>query len=940
MGAGTDTLSGLENLLGSAFNDTLTGSTAGNRIDGGAGGDAMAGGAGNDTYRVDTSLTQRLVMVNGNQTLVSGGFVADTVSEAAGGGGTDTVETYVSFALPDNVENLTALEFIFSPTSGYYNPPSMTLTGNGLDNLIVDNRGSNTIDGGAGMDTVSFQNATASVNVTLGQYYNSANGGSGSDQLTSIENIIGSAYNDTMTIDGIGNRYDGGAGVDTLSYDNLPSSGYPDYTQPGIVVSLALTGAQNTVGAGTDTILNFENLTGADGNDRLTGNAQDNVLIGGNGNDTLEGAGGNDTLRGWTESTSSSSSGDTGTDTVSYAGAAAGVTVNLSLAGAQNTGGAGIDTLSGFENLAGSAFNDSLTGDTGANRLDGGVGNDVLNGGAGDDTLSGGGGNDTLNGGAGVDTALYFNAAAGVSVNLGLATSQNTVGAGSDLLTGIENLQGSAFNDTLIGDAANNVLEGLGGNDVLSGGAGVDTASYAGAAAAIRVNLGLTTAQNTLGAGTDTLSGFENLLGSAFNDTLTGSTAGNRIDGGAGGDAMAGGAGNDSYRVETSVTQRLVMVNGNQTLESGSFVADTVSEAAGGGTDTVETYVSFALADNVENLTALEFIQSTSGYYNPPSLTLTGNGLDNLIVDNRGGNTIDGGAGMDTVSFQNAISSVDVSLSQYGSANGGSGYDQLRNIENIIGSAYNDTITVNGLGDRYDGGAGIDTLSYANLPNSGYPDYTQPGIDVSLALTGAQNTVGAGTDTILNFENLTGADGHDRLTGNALDNVLIGGDGNDTLEGAGGNDTLRGWTESTYGQDTGTDTASYAGAAAGVTINLSLVGAQNTGGAGIDTLSGFENLTGSAFNDTLTGDPGANVLAGGAGNDVLNGGAGDDVLNGGAGADTLSGGAGLDTADYGAATAAVAVDLGLGGVSGGAGNDTLSGIETLVGSAFNDTLTG
>ena len=143
----------------------------------------------------------------------------------------------------------------------------------------------------------------------------------------------------------------------------------------------------------------------------------------------------------------------------------------------------------------------------------------------------------------------------------------------------------------------------------------------------------------------------------------------------------------------------------------------------------------------------------------------------------------------------------------------------------------------------------------------------------------------------------------------------------------------------------GNDTASYANATAAVTVNLATIGAQNTVGAGIDTLAGMENLTGSNFNDTLTGDSNANVLAGGDGNDTLQGGDGNDVLIGGAGNDSLNGGAGVDTADYSSSSAAVAVAVAQGfsiTASGGhAQGDGVSGtIENLIGSAFSDTLIG
>lgn len=126
----------------------------------------------------------------------------------------------------------------------------------------------------------------------------------------------------------------------------------------------------------------------------------------------------------------------------------------------------------------------------------------------------------------------------------------------------------------------------------------------------------------------------------------------------------------------------------------------------------------------------------------------------------------------------------------------------------------------------------------------------------------------------------------------------------------------------------GSDTASYANASVGVAANLS-DSAFNTNEAAGDSYAAIENLTGSAFNDKLTGDGGANVLDGGAGN---------DTLVGGAGADVLTGGAGTDIADYTGAGGAIGVTLGTGGsgTAGDAAGDTLTGIERVLGSAFND----
>ncbi len=161
------------------------------------------------------------------------------------------------------------------------------------------------------------------------------------------------------------------------------------------------------------------------------------------------------------------------------------------------------------------------------------------------------------------------------------------------------------------------------------------------------------------------------------------------------------------------------------------------------------------------------------------------------------------------------------------------------------------------------------------------------------------------TITYQDGHTLTGTAGDDVLVAGAGNNVINAGDGNDVLTAGSGNNEMHGGAGndllySGAGNDlldggTGVDTASYAHATAGVTVNLGVLGAQNTVGAGTDTLTAIENLTGSNFNDSLTGDNNSNIINGGLGNDMLNGGDGDDFLIGGLGNNTLTGGSGADT---------------------------------------------
>jgi Ca2+-binding RTX toxin-like protein len=316
------------------------------------------------------------------------------------------------------------------------------------------------------------------------------------DTLSSVENLLGSDFNDSLTGDAGANQLDGGLGDDLLiggqGADHLIGGGGVDtasYFSATSAVLVSLAAGTASGGAGSDALVGVENLSGSGFNDILTGNDGMNRLSGSAGDDILDGGRGNDALNG-----------DEGIDTANYAFSTSGIAANLSTGKAK---GAGKDTLTGIENLTGSAFKDIFTGDGGANTLLGGAGNDTLDGGAGDDTLDGG---------ADRDIASYASAAAGVTVSLALAGAQNTVGAGLDSLISIEGLAGSGFNDILTGDGLANLLTGGAGNDSLDGGDGTDT-----------------------------------LLGGNGGDTLLGGIGNDNLTGGAAADILSGGAGKDRF---------------------------------------------------------------------------------------------------------------------------------------------------------------------------------------------------------------------------------------------------------------------------------------------------------------------------------------------------------------------------------------------------------
>lgn len=171
--------------------------------------------------------------------------------------------------------------------------------------------------------------------------------------------------------------------------------------------------------------------------------------------------------------------------------------------------------------------------------------------------------------------------------------------------------------------------------------------------------------------------------------------------------------------------------------------------------------------------------------------------------------------------------------------------------------------------DAYDGGSGFDLLTYDGVTGS---------VWVSLA-TGATGGA-AGTDILTSVEGVQGGLGNDHLTGNDGDNELHGAGGDDVVIGGAGNDMLDGGT--------GIDTLSFIAANQAITVDLSVMGAQNTG-AGVDLVTGFEILLGSAFDDDVTGGLAVDRLEGLDGDDQLRGFGSGDVLFGGLGADVLSG---------------------------------------------------
>lgn len=424
-----DTLTNIENLLGSAFNDTLIGTTGANYLRGNGGNDILSGLAGNDRLQGDA----------GND-LLTGGLGADILN---GGAGIDWALYHTSSAGVNvnlNVGTQSGGEAQGDMLAGIEN-----LLGSGLADTLVGNSGANFLRGNAGNDNIS--------------------GGGGNDILH------GDAGSDMLTGGAGGDILNGGAGFDWARYQT---------SSAGVNVNLNV-GTQSGGDAQGDMLAGIENLFGSNFNDTLTGNGVANFLRGQGGNDILIGAGGNDTLFGEAGNDmliggagADILNGGAGIDWARYHSSSAAVSINLT-AGSQLGGDAQGDMLAGIENVFGSSFNDVINGDSNNNFLRGHLGNDRLSGGNGNDILKGEVGADILIGGSGFDWAFYDNSNAAVNVNLFDAATETGGHAQGDTLMGIENIFGSAFNDTIIGDNANNSIRGAAGNDTLAGNGGADT---------------------------------------------------------------------------------------------------------------------------------------------------------------------------------------------------------------------------------------------------------------------------------------------------------------------------------------------------------------------------------------------------------------------------------------------------------------------------------
>jgi Ca2+-binding RTX toxin-like protein len=368
---------------------------------------------------------------------------------------------------------------------------------------------------------------------------------------------------------------------------------------------LAAGTVQGDASVGTDTLRSIEGITGSDFADIYvaTGYGLAGALnVGNNGTfNEVEGGGGNDTITG------------NGNTRIAFYGALDGVTVNLSTGTSQGTAAAdlasvGTDTFTGVSAVAGSAFNDTITGSNNAASTA--------------EEFGGRAGNDSIDGLGGFDRAFYNydTTTSGINVNLAMGTVAGDAAIGVDTLRSVEGIRGTNFVDTydasnfgaagFLNPATNNVgnfgtfneFEGMDGNDVIIGN-GNTRITFSNAADGITVDLNAGTSQgiaagNVAAVGTDTFSGVNAVRGSAFADVIFGNGASNtlegqggddRIQGGGGADTMVGGTGADRF-VFASVSDSTVA--SHDTISDFVHGVDIIDTSAISGVTTVQGLIS------------------------------------------------------------------------------------------------------------------------------------------------------------------------------------------------------------------------------------------------------------------------------------------------------------------------------------------------------------
>ena len=969
----------IESLIGSAGSDKLRGTSGTIFYDGGI--------SGNDSFDVSTLANATIHgSATGQNSLMFhdgvNGVSVDMTNGTYSVGGIATGEF-------SNIKTVQGTDFADSFTLSADN--LAIVSGNG-DDTILGGSGNATITVGSGNDSISLQsgNLSSVYSVTAGNGNDTIDIGPAADVTLALgagdyhvkadQGLASSVFNITAGQSG-SDVFDLGDGTGTI---NLTAGGAVTastidflfatdvnsaYTVKGGTSNVILLGAGSydiTGGAGNDFIIagnGSARITGNGGNDRIqvlnaANDAVAYTINGGSGNDSIHvgqgqfsinGASGSDTIT-VDETTSLNSS-------YSIAGGRQN-TIQLGSGSATVTGGSGADKIdagSGAATIAGGGGQDTLTAIHASNEsvlysITGGNGNDQITLGQGIFRIDGNGGFDTItvsNQSTNNSRYLITGGASNV-ITLGAGIATVTGGTGSDSIvagTGSASINGNGGNDTLIANASivdttRYTLMGGANNDSISVGQGQFTITGNGGADTISVTNQSTQASTYSIVGGD--SGFISL--GAGLATVIGGIGDDSIVAGSGSASISGHGGNDTINAlmatDDATRYTLMGGSGNDRISIGK---GQFSITGNGGTDTISVTAqatdtsTYSIVGGDSN-----FITLSKGL----SSVLGGGGNDTIIVGS-GAATITGNGGNDNVTAVSALSDqTSYSLIT------GAGNDTIvvgRGAFSISGGSGTDSITVNNdteVNSTYQINGG--TSNVMRLGAGTYSVIGGSGNDSIAAGIGAATISGnGGTDTITAI-NAVAATTSYSITGGTGDDFITVGKGTFTIAGVSGADTIV-----VDGSSTSTSTYSITGGTSNV----------------ITLAAGIYSVVGGSGNDNIIAGVGAATISGNGGADTINainaatettaysikGDAGNDVITVGKGAFTIAGNGGADTISVVSSSTANSTFLISGGTSnvmtlaagiysitGGSGNDSIVagvGAATISGNGGSDTIT-
>jgi len=826
---------------------------------------------------------------------------------------------------------------------------SENLYGEGGDDQLYGNNGNDVIYGQDGNDYIN--GGGDNDQLYGGNGFDKIEGGTGNDSIyggNQNDTLFGGWGNDTI----YGNSHDdfieGGEGDDTISGDitaakiaeiqteinNLSNPIYSLSHRFGFI-SKKFTTNPEQIAALQELITNLESgndiILAGDGNDFVTGDEGNDLVIGNAGNDNLSGNEGNDTIYG--RSGSDVIEAGAGDDYVS--GGDGYDTINGNDGHDIIYGNGGVDVIygnDGNDNIYGGSGNDQLFGNLGNDNIYGGSGTNIIEGNDGDDNITGGEDYDRIEGGTGNDT--IFGRSGGDELYGNDGNDIISAGQGNDILTdgkGSDNLIGGAGNDIFIvtknKDAIDSdTIEDFNASEdrIIVKVSYKEPITFTALQSMMsqvsdNVEINFSSGQkiiikNTLLSDLNSDNIAVGLAGGENNDILFGTDSDNILFGEGGSDQIYGGAGNDELWGGKG-TDSLYGEGGSDILKyeaDAQFLSDTSTSLVGYSNNSYtyngnlrEYYVDedIALKHADEELSSTNWLTTWTtkhrrgrwgGHYHryhsrvdyANKYATKHYFVQNFINDeqiningyNRSFDSFDGGDGSDVLLMTGGNDML--ALDDQTSNNPNPGSARVKDISVIYANDGDDII--NFTTEKYNYG---DIIIYGG--NGKDRIWSSIGNDTLFG--------GSGDDEIF------GSDGNDFISGGAGDDILVGGKGNDVIEGGDGSDLILGEEGDDIiegGSDgdvldggEGNDTISYASSTAGVTVNI----ADNTASGGDaegDTISNFENITGSAFVDSLTGDENDNIIEGGAGDDILTGGGGSDtyIWNIGDGNDTITDG--------------------------------------------------